>query len=97
MGLTPGKRLQAARELMGISRSDFAAMFGIRYLRLVTIENDRGRMSIDDLEPIARRYPELIHWLVLSEPLSADKLIASENQDIRKLADNLETHGLPEV
>lgn len=97
MEMTPGKRLHTARELMGISRSDFAEMFGIRYLRLVTIENDRGRMSIDDLEPIARRFPELIHWLVLSEPLSAEKLHTSPNEHIRKLADNLETHGLPEV
>jgi transcriptional regulator with XRE-family HTH domain len=97
MELTPGKRLQAARELMGISRSDFAALLNMKYLRLVTIENDRGRMAIDDLEPIARRYPELLHWLVLSEPLDAAQLQNSSNQDIQKLADNLETHGLPEV
>lgn len=97
MELTPGKRLQVARELMGISRSDFAEMLGIRYLRLVTIESDRGRMAIDDLEPIAKRYPELINWLILSEPLEIARLQASKNQDILKLADNLETHGFPEV
>jgi transcriptional regulator with XRE-family HTH domain len=97
MELTPGKRLQAVRELMGFSRSDFAEMLGIRYLRLVTIENDRGRMAIDDLEPIARQYPELLHWLVLSEPLDATQLQNSSNKAIQKLADNLETHGLPEV
>lgn len=82
---------------MGISRSDFAEILGIKYLRLVTIENDRGRMSVDDLEPVARLYPELLHWLVLSTPLDPSTLQKSTNKNIQLLADNLETHGLPEV
>lgn len=97
MGLTAGKRLQIARELMGISRSDFAEILGIKYLRLVTVENDRGRMSVDDLEQVVRLYPELLNWLVLSTPLDVTTLQKSTNKHIQMMADNLETHGLPEV
>lgn len=97
MELSPGKRLQTARELMGITRSDFAEIIGMRYLRLVTIENDRGRMAIDDLELVLKKFPELIHWLAVGQPLNAAELMSSKNPSIRFLADNLETHGLPEV
>lgn len=97
MALTPGKRLQMARELMGISRSEFADSLGMRYLRLVTVENDRGRMSVDDLALIVTHYPELIWWLTTGNPLDPAELFVSKNDHIRLLADNLETHGWPEV
>jgi transcriptional regulator with XRE-family HTH domain len=97
MGQSPGKRLHQARELMGISRSEFADQLGFKYLRLVTIENDRGRMSVDDLAAIVRPYPELTNWLLLGEELNVGILAKSSNEHIRTLADNLESHGLPEV
>lgn len=97
MALTAGKRLQQARELMMLGRPDFSEMVGIRYIRLVTVENDRGRMSVEDLELIVRVFPELIYWVVVGEELDVTKLKNSKNEHIRRLADNLETHGLPEV
>jgi transcriptional regulator with XRE-family HTH domain len=97
MGVTPGKRLFQARELMGISRSDFAQLTSMKYLRLVTIENERGRMAVDDAELILTHFPELIWWLIMGRPLDAQALSKSGNKHIRLLADNLETHGLPEV
>jgi transcriptional regulator with XRE-family HTH domain len=97
MRFSAGKRLHLARELMGISRSDFAEMVSIKYLRLVTIENERGRMSVEDLTSIVLLFPELLSWLVLETPLTPVDLAKSDNKFIRVLADNLETHGMPEV
>jgi hypothetical protein len=96
MGITPGKRLFQARELMGIGRSDFAHMTNIKYLRLVTIENDRGRMSIDDAALVLKLFPELMPWLVMGTPIDVKLCSKSKNEYIRTLADNLETHGYPE-
>lgn len=97
MRFSAGKRLHLARELMGVSRSDFAEMIGIKYLRLVTIENERGRMSVEDLTSIVLLFPELLPWLVLETALNPVDLAKSDNQYIRALADNLETYGMPEV
>jgi len=82
---------------MMLGRPDFAEMVGIRYIRLVTVENDRGRMSVEDLELIVRVFPELMYWLVLGDELDILALQKSKNEHIQRLADNLETHGLPEV
>jgi transcriptional regulator with XRE-family HTH domain len=97
MELKPGRRLKIARELMGVNRNQFSKMTGIDYLRVVTIEEDRGRMSVDDLALIVKLFPELMNWLVLGETLDIETFAASKNEHMIMLADNLETHGMPEA
>lgn len=96
MELKPGKRLKIARELMGLNRNQFSKLTGIDYLRIVTIEEDRGRMSVDDAALVVTLFPELLHWLVMGTALDYSVLSKSNNEHIRMLADNLETHGMPE-
>ncbi len=82
---------------MGISRSDFAQLTNMKYLRLVTIENDRGRVAVDDVALVVSKFPELLEWLVIGTPIDIKTCAKSKNEYIRTLADNLETHGYPEV
>lgn len=96
MELTPGKRLKVARELMGLNRSKFAKLTGIDYLRIVTIEEDRGRVAVDDVSLVLIHFPELLHWLVLGTPIDVEQCAKSQNEHMRMLADNLETHGYPD-
>lgn len=96
MGLTAGARLKIARELMAQNRSEFCDTLNFNYIRLVTIEGNKGRMSVDDLAQIVRPYPELMGWIVLGTPLDIAACAKSTNEHMRMLADNLETHGYPE-
>ena len=97
MDLTPGKRLKIARELMGLKRNHFSKITDMDYLRVVTIEEDRGRMAVDDLSMIVAHFPELMNWLIMGTPLDVEACSNSKSEHIRMLADNLETHGMPEV
>ena len=97
MEFTPGKRFKIARELMEFSRTKFSKLTGIDYVRLITIEEERGRLGVDDVAAVLAHFPELLHWLVLGTPIDINAFSQSENERIRMLADNLETHGYPEV
>lgn len=96
MDYRPGKRLKIARELMGINRNKFSKLTGIDYIRMVTIEEDRGRLGVDDVALVVAHFPELLHWLVLGTPIDVEQCAKSQNEHMRMLADNLETHGYPD-
>ncbi len=96
MTRTPGKRLKIARELLGLSRPKFSRLTNIDYLRIVTIEEDRGRLGVDEVAVILEHFPELLHWLVLGTPIDMEACAMSKNEHMRMLADNLETHGYPD-
>ncbi len=96
MTISSGKRFKIARELTGLNRTKFAKLTGIDYLRLVTVEEERGRLGVDDVAAVLAHFPELLHWLVLGTPIDVAVCAKSQNEHMRMLADNLETHGYPE-
>lgn len=96
MDLSPGRRFKIARELMGLNRNKFSKLTGVDYLRIVTVEEERGRVAIDDVAAVLAHFPELLHWLVLGTPIDVEVCAKSESEHMRLLADNLETHGYPD-
>lgn len=83
------ERLKFARQNMGLTREVFGGFVGLGYLRMSNIENDRGRITGDDLSAITRAFPELTDFLLHGTPLDPIRLGASENKYIKNLADQI--------
>ncbi|WP_331352605.1 hypothetical protein [Cellvibrio sp. UBA7671] len=94
---SPGKRLKAARILMGLTRGKFATLTGLEYLRLTNVERGNARMYVDDVITIANTFPELTDWIIFSKPLDSEAIKKSENQYMKILFANYEVSGLPEA
>jgi transcriptional regulator with XRE-family HTH domain len=92
---TPGKRLKAARTLMGLTRGKFATLSGLEYLRLTNVERDNARMYVDDVVTISNTFPELVDWIMFSKPLDSEQIKMSENNYIKILFANYQLSGLP--
>ncbi len=60
---TAGKRLRALRELMGLSRPQFAALVGMTAKRLENIENELQHMHDEDFEKVCGTFPEFSDWI----------------------------------
>lgn len=94
---SPGKRLKAARMLMGLSRGKFATITGLEYLRLTNVERENARMYVDDVVTIAKTFPELTDWILFSKELDSDEIKNSKNDYVKTLLGNYQTNGLPEA
>lgn len=93
MAISAGARLKIIREKLGLPREKFSELTGVGYLRLVTIENEKGRMSTDDLELVAKLFPELLHWLILGTAVKVETFEQSESLYLKKLALTLKLEG----
>lgn len=93
MAISAGARLKSLRVLLGLPRERFCELVGIENMRLTTIENERGRMSTDDLLQVVTVFPEVLSWLVLGAPVDVEMLEKSENLHLKKLALSLRLAG----
>lgn len=93
MVLTAAKRAKAVRELTGLGREAFADLVGLGYNRLSTLEHDRARMSVEDLEAITNVLPEFTEWIIRGGKIEMSALEASSN-DLCKVAANRIRRGV---
>jgi len=93
MASTAGARLKLLRTELGLPRYEFSQLVKIENLRLITIENEKGRMSTDDLELVVRALPNTLEFLVLGTPIGIEALENSDNLHLKKLALNLKLQG----
>ncbi|HGM6913067.1 TPA: helix-turn-helix domain-containing protein [Pseudomonas aeruginosa] len=99
---TAGKRLRALRELMGLSRPQFAELVGMTAKRLENIENELQRMHDEDLEKVCGTFPEFSDWIAYEgsiEPQSiawkvADSAQAAAVYLVERNPVLLERHGI---
>lgn len=84
--MTPGKRLQNMRKLMGLTREEFAELVEIKYDRLGNLENEKVRMSVDDLEQIVPHFPEFREWLAYEGEIDIYSLQKSQKDACRLAA-----------
>ncbi|HBP0149038.1 helix-turn-helix domain-containing protein [Pseudomonas aeruginosa] len=99
---TAGKRLRALRELMGLSRPQFAELVGMTAKRLENIENELQRMHDEDFEKVCGTFPEFSDWIAYEgsiEPQSIAWKVADSAQAaaVYLVARNpvlLERHGI---
>ncbi|HHF0021119.1 TPA: helix-turn-helix domain-containing protein [Pseudomonas aeruginosa] len=99
---TAGKRLRALRELMGLSRPQFAELVGMTAKRLENIENELQRMHDEDFEKVCGTFPEFSDWIAYEgsiEPQSiawkvADSAQAAAVYMVERNPVLLERHGI---
>ncbi len=99
---TAGKRLRALRELMGLSRPQFAELVGMTAKRLENIENELQRMHDEDFEKVCGTFPEFSDWIAYEgsiEPQSiawkvADSAQAAAVSLVERNPVLLERHGI---
>ncbi|EPQ5302432.1 TPA: helix-turn-helix transcriptional regulator [Pseudomonas aeruginosa] len=99
---TAGKRLRALRELMGLSRPQFAELVGMTAKRLENIENELQRMHDEDFEKVCGTFPEFSDWIAYEgsiEPQSiawkvADLAQAAAVYLVERNPVLLERHGI---
>ncbi|GLE62168.1 transcriptional regulator [Pseudomonas aeruginosa] len=99
---TAGKRLRALRELMGLSRPQFAELVGMTAKRLENIENELQRMHDEDFEKVCGTFPEFSDWIAYEgsiEPQSiawkvADSAQAAAVYLVERNPVLLERHGI---
>ncbi|HHQ2708561.1 helix-turn-helix transcriptional regulator [Pseudomonas aeruginosa] len=97
-----GKRLRALRELMGLSRPQFAELVGMTAKRLENIENELQRMHDEDFEKVCGTFPEFSDWIAYEgsiEPQSiawkvADSAQAAAVYLVERNPVLLERHGI---
>ncbi|MCV0275432.1 helix-turn-helix domain-containing protein [Pseudomonas aeruginosa] len=99
---TAGKRLRALRELMGLSRPQFAELVGMTAKRLENIENELQCMHDEDFEKVCGTFPEFSDWIAYEgsiEPQSiawkvADSAQAAAVYLVERNPVLLERHGI---
>ena len=99
---TAGKRLRALRELMGLSRPQFAELVGMTAKRLENIDNELQRMHDEDFEKVCGTFPEFSDWIAYEgsiEPQSiawkvADSAQAAAVYLVERNPVLLERHGI---
>ncbi|WP_260472514.1 helix-turn-helix domain-containing protein [Pseudomonas aeruginosa] len=99
---TAGKRLRALRELMGLSRPQFAELVGMTAKRLENIENELQHMHDEDFEKVCGTFPEFSDWIAYEgsiEPQSiawkvADSAQAAAVYLVERNPVLLERHGI---
>lgn len=96
MKVTSAKRIKAVRELMGMTRQAFCDQVGIDYLRVSTLENDRARMSVDDLAAIDTAFPEFTPYLLHGKVLDVQQLGKSKIEAVKVAAMHIKNGEIPE-
>ncbi|HGM5669487.1 TPA: helix-turn-helix domain-containing protein [Pseudomonas aeruginosa] len=99
---TAGKRLRALRELMGLSRPQFAELVGMTAKRLENIENELQHMHDEAFEKVCGTFPEFSDWIAYEgsiEPQSiawkvADSAQAAAVYLVERNPVLLERHGI---
>lgn len=94
--MSPGKRLQAMRELIGLSREDFGEIVGIGYNRLSSVENARVRMGVDEMEQVSEHFPEFKNWLAFEGEIDVEALKADQREMCQRIAKKLLSGEIPE-
>lgn len=96
MKLKAGERLRGLRELMGLSRPEFAEALGIDPARLRNIELQRTKVNEDDFAAIGSVLPELLPWLTYEAEIPFEELLRSENKWLRLVVARIEAGKIPE-
>lgn len=63
------ERVKSIEEAEKLSREDLAMKAGMKYTRLRNLLGGQGQPRLEDIEAIAKAYPEYKHWLVFGEEL----------------------------
>ena len=90
-----GERLKAIRELMGITREDFAKNLQLDFMRLRNIEQCKIRMAEEEFYKIGEAFPEIMPWLTYEGEIKIQTLKDSDSSIIKLIAAKIEAGQIP--
>ncbi|WP_444894937.1 helix-turn-helix domain-containing protein [Microbulbifer sp. SSSA005] len=93
--LRAGDRLRVIRELMGLTRDEFAELLGFDYVRLRNVEQKRAKMAEFEYEQVGKMFPELIPYLTYEGNIVISELTASKEELCRLMAAKIEAGQIP--
>jgi transcriptional regulator with XRE-family HTH domain len=96
MKLKAGDRIKALRELVGITREEFANNLEIDFIRLRNIEQKKCRVSEDEIAKICAAFPEVGPWLAWEGDISLDSLKESQRALCKLIAAKIEAGQIPQ-
>lgn len=97
---TAGARIRDVREMMGLTRQQFAELLKLDPTHIRNVELERSKLNQDDFAAIGQTLPELLPWLTYEADVSLEDLMQSQNKWLRLIAvrvetmDALESNGL---
>ena len=94
MEFKAGERLRMVRELMGLTREEFAEDMGLSAVRLKNVEYFKVRMSELEYDAVTEAFPELSCFVTHEGAISADRLRASSNARLRLIISRLEANDI---
>src|SRR4051794_24741952 len=95
MGISPAKRMKAVRDLVALTREAFCDVVGMPYTRVANLENDRARLSVEDLAELITVFPEFTTYLIFGNSLDVDGLANSENELVKAAAFRIKSGVIP--
>ncbi|MCO1336004.1 helix-turn-helix domain-containing protein [Microbulbifer sp. OS29] len=94
--LRAGDRLKVIRELMGLTRDEFAELLKLDYIRLKNIEQKRAKVAEFEYEQFGQRFPELIPFFTYEGDIVISDLSASNERLCRLVAAKIEAGQIPQ-
>ncbi|WP_299940172.1 helix-turn-helix transcriptional regulator [uncultured Microbulbifer sp.] len=94
--LRAGDRLRAIRELMGLTRDDFAEQLGLDFIRIQNIERKKAKVAELEYERIGLRFPEFISFLTHEGDILVSELSTSSEKLCRLAAARIEAGIIPQ-
>lgn len=71
---TAGERLRALRELIGLSRREFADSVGMKEKVVENIEYGRQRMRDEDFQKVCSVYEDFSRWITYEGPIDSSEV-----------------------
>ncbi|MCO1336003.1 helix-turn-helix domain-containing protein [Microbulbifer sp. OS29] len=93
--LRAGDRLRVIRELMGLTRDEFAELLKMDYVRLRNVEQKRAKVSEFEYEQAGKLFPELIPYFAYEGDIVVSELAESEQELCRLMAAKIEAGQIP--
>jgi len=97
MQFKAGERLKMVRELMGLTREEFAEDTGLNPVRLKNVEYFKVRMSELEYDAVIKTLPELACFVTHEGMISADRLRTSSNPRLRLIVSRLEAGDIDNI
>lgn len=96
MAVSAAMRMKALRELMALTREAFCELIHLPYTRVANLENDRARLSVEDLAAVLRVFPQFNHYLIFGDSLDVSALEDSDDARCQSVAFRIKSGDIPE-
>lgn len=86
METTAADRIRIIRELMGLTRREFALLIGIRTDQLTNLEQKKAHVRAEHLELLGKKFPQLMPFLTYNGEITMSDILESDEAMLRAMA-----------